>query len=208
MSTTIYSLFVIKNNVAANLANKAMAKEEQDLLWKTMSESLDKAGAQSIVTCESAFANEETPYWGVIKYPSLQARIDQTHAIQEMGWTNLTDAFTLLGTAISEPIEVTVPNPIYKLWVIKTNPAGFTNVSTMPKGIDSLMWEKHNALMKECNSQNLLMCDSYWANEEYSFFGVDAYPDTESMITIQKGLVELGWQRYFEAFTILGKAWM
>jgi hypothetical protein len=204
MSTPIYSLFIGKNNVAANLAYKAMGEEESAKLFEKMGDSLKEVGADVVISCSSAFANEETPFWGIVRFPDLQARIQQVRKLQQIGWTDITDAFTLLGTAAQEPVEVTIPNPIYKLWLIKSTPAGAFNMATMPKGMESLMWEKHDALFKEMESQTVLSCDCYWSNEGYAYFGVDAYPNIEAAIAIQKGLVELGWPRNLDSFTIFG----
>jgi len=50
----------------------------------------------------------------------------------------------------------------------------------------------------------MLYCDSYWCNETYLGFGIDAFPNVEANMKIMEGLKELGFPRYFESQTYLG----
>ena len=116
----------------------------------------------------------------------------------------MVDAFSLLGTSETEPEVVTVPNPIYQLFLIKASPAGFQTFESLPKGLDAVMWEKHNAVYKENNSQGLLLCNSYWCNEAYPYFGVSVYPNVEANMRIMESLAGLGWRKYMNSYTIFG----
>jgi hypothetical protein len=203
MSKLIYQIFVGKNNIAANLAWKALSEEDTKSLQAKERASRAAVGVKGIVYCDSAWADEEHPWWGIMQFPDLKARIDHTHALQEMGWLEITDAFSLLGTPQIDLAEVTIPDPIYKLWILKNNPATALT-SRLPKGLDALMWEKHNALYKECASQVILYCDSTWCNEAYLGFGISVYPNIEANMTIMQGLNELGWPGYMESITYLG----
>ena len=109
-----------------------------------------------------------------------------------------------MGTSDSEPEAVTFPNPIYKLWIAKINPASIGNYSQVSTGLEAALWEKHNAIYEETGSKLVLTCSSYWCNEAYPFFGVSAYPSVEANQKVMQNLDELGWQRYFEVFTLLG----
>jgi len=154
MSKPIYQLFVGNNNVASNQAWKALSEAERKALMDQEQASREAVGAKVIVVCNSAWADEAHPWWGVLRFPDLQARIEHTRTLQKIGWLDITDAFTLLGTSATEPEVVTVSNPIYKLWILKNNPAT-TLTLNHPKGLDVLMWEKHNALYKEYGSQTI-----------------------------------------------------
>ena len=207
MSKPIYHMFVLNNNISANLAWKALSESEAQALSDQDRASRDAAGAKLIVFCDSAWADEMHLNWGVLRFPDLQARIEHTRNLRKIGWLDINDAFTLLGTSDAEPEVVTVPNPIYKLWIIKNNPATALT-RNLPKGLDALMWEKHNALYKEYNSQVVLYCQSTWCNEAYQGFGISAYPDVEANMKIMEGLNELGWPGYMECITYLGIASM
>jgi hypothetical protein len=119
MSTPIYQLFIGLHNVASNLAFKAMPEAERNALMQQDEASRVACGAKEVVACHSAWADEQHPWWGVLRFPSLEARIEHTHTLQKIGWLDAVEAFTLLGTSDTEPEEVTIPNPIYKLWIIK-----------------------------------------------------------------------------------------
>ena len=203
MSQPIYQIFVGNNNIASNLAWKALSETERKALMNQEQAAGEAMGAKRILLCESAWADEMHPWWGVIRFPNLQARIEHTRTLQKIGWLDITDAFTLLGTSDTEPEVVTVHNPIYKLWILKNNPATALTFNH-PKGLDALMWEKHNALYKEYGSQAILYCESTWCNEAYPGFGISVYPDVEANMKIMKGLNDLGWPGYIECHSYLG----
>jgi hypothetical protein len=203
MGKPIYHLVVANNNIARNLAWKALAESERKTLEDQEQAAMEAVGAKVILVCDSAFADEMHPGWGVVRYPDLQARIDETRTNRKIGWLDINDAFTLLGISETEPEAVTVPDPIYKLWIIKNNPAtALTRHHS--KGLDALMEEKHNALYKEYGSQVILYCESTWCNEAYQGFGISAYPSVEANMKIMAGLGELGWPEYFECISYLG----
>jgi hypothetical protein len=204
MAKPIYQLFIINKNVSANRAMKGLSEAEQKSLWAKEQASRDAVGAKAILVCGSEWADEEHPAWGVVSFPDLKARMQQTRALRDVGWFDVMDAFTLLGTPEFEQEEVKMPDPIYKLWLVKSNPAVAQISETVPKGLNSLMEEKHNALHKEYNSQVLFFCSSTWSNEAYLGFGVSVFPNIEANMAIMKGLGELGWPRYYDVFSLLG----
>lgn len=203
MGKPIYRLFLIKNDVAGNLAMKALPESERKALWDKEQASREAVGAATVVLCNSAWADEEHPFWGVLRFPDLQACIEHTRTLDKIGWFNYVIAFTLLGTSEAEPAPVTVLNPIYKLWIVKSNPAAALN-SSLPKGLDALRWEKHHALYRENSSQILLSCHSDWSNEAYRGFGVSAYPDVEANARVMAGLNDLGWPQFLYVDSYLG----
>jgi hypothetical protein len=200
MNGPIYQIFVGNNNIAANLAWKALSEDERKALFDKEHASREAVGAKTIVSCASAWADEAHPFWGVLQFPDLQARIEHTRTLQQVGWLDRVDAFTLLGTAFIGPETLNISNPVYKLWIIKHNPAGVDDTDDLWK----IMMEKHNALYQECNSQVILACDSNWCNENYPSFGLSAYPDVDSNRKIQAGLDKLGWRKRMECITYLG----
>jgi hypothetical protein len=203
MDKPIYQFFVANNNVAANLAWKALPEAEQKALNEKQTASLKAVAAKPVVVCNSAWSDESHPWWGVLRFPNLQARMEHTRTLQKIGWLDIIDAFTLLGTSENEPAELTIPNPIYKLWIIVNNPAT-AMTAHLPQGLDTLKWDKHDALYKEHGSQVVLGCASGWCNEAYPFFGLSAYPDVEANLKIQAGLNELGWPGQLQCVSYLG----
>jgi hypothetical protein len=203
MSKPIYQVFVGNNSIASAQAWKKLSEIEQKTLNAKEQASREAVGAKEIVGCDSSWADEAHPWWGVLRFPDLQARIEHARTLRKIGWLDLVDAFTLLGTSDTEPAAVTIPNPIYKLWIVKNNPAT-SMTSHLPKGLDALKWEKHNALYKEFDSQIILACDTTWCNEAYHGFGVSVYPNIEANMKIMAGLNDLGWPGFLETTTYLG----
>ena len=200
MNGAIYQIFVGNNNIAANLAWRTVSEDERKAVQEKERASREAVGAKEIVSCDSAWTDEMHPWWGVLQYPDMQARIEHTRTLREIGWLDVVDAFTLLGTAMSGPETPHIPNPIYKLWIVKNDPA----VIDFPDDLQSVILEKHAALFRECSSQMLLVCDSSWCNEAYTSFGLEVYPDFESLQSIHAQLVRLGWRKGFNAITYLG----
>ena len=74
MSTPIYLLAIGKHNIASNLALKAMPEAEMKEKMEQQSASLKDVGATSILLCNSAWADEEHPWWTIQRFPSVEAR--------------------------------------------------------------------------------------------------------------------------------------
>ena len=121
-----------------------------------------------------------------------------------MGWLQGVDAFTLLGTSDSEPLEVTIPDPIFKLWILKASPAGESYGSGMSQEEIARIMEKHDAIVKDVGAITMIQCNSYWCNEGYPNFGIDVYPSIEANMEMMHALEELGWERFMNPFTLLG----
>ena len=204
MNAPIYQIFYMKNSAASNQAWKALSEAERNALIEQERASRQEVKAKEVVFCNSAWADEEHPSWGVLSYPDLTARIQHTRTLEKIGWLNIVEAFTLLGTSDREPEAVTIPNPIYKLWIGKVSPAGSGAYRGLVKGLEAALWEKHNAVYEETGSKIVLSCSSYWCNEAYPFFGVSVYPSIEANQKVVQVLDELGWQQYIESFSLLG----
>jgi hypothetical protein len=204
MSTPIYQLCIIKNNIAMWQAYRGLPDEQRKALDKKEAASRETVGVKSIVGCFSAWADEEHPYWSLLRFPSLEARIKHTQNLQEIGWLENVDAFTLLGTSVSEPVPVSIPNPIYKLWINKTNPAGEKRFSELSQGELAAATEKHNAIYQENGGMVIIQCNSYWCNEAYPSFGISVYPSIEANMKVMEGLDALGWRQAVDCFTLLG----
>jgi len=204
MSTPIYQLFIIKNSVASSQAWAALTEADRKALMEKEAASQKAHNAKFILTCDSAWADEEHPFWGLIRFPSLEDRILHTRTLQKIGWLDKVEAFTLLGTSESEPLEVAITNPIYKLWIIKSNPAGEIRGNKFSQEEVAAIMEKHNAIYKENDSFTMISCNSYWCNEAYTSFGIGVYPSVEANMKVMQGLEALGWRQVIDSFTLLG----
>jgi hypothetical protein len=203
MSKPIYEIFVSNHNIAGNLAWNALTESERKALSDQERAASEAVGAKTLVLCDSAWADEMHPWWGCNRFPDLAARIEQTRRLNQAGWLDRMDAFSLLGTSETEMQAVTLPQPVYKLWIIKNNPATALTRSQVT-GLQAVIREKHDAINAKHGGLNILYCDSSWCNEAYSGFGISAYPDVEANMKIMAELNELGWPGFFEAISYLG----
>jgi hypothetical protein len=204
MSTPIYQLVIMKNSIASSQAWAALTEADRKAMSEKEETSSKAHNAKFILGCFSAWADEERPYWGLIRWPSLEGRIQHTRTLQKIGWLDKVEAFTLLGTSESEPLEVTIPNPIYKLWIIRSNPAGERRMSEFSQEEGAAIGEKVEALQKENGVFDLINCKSDWCNEAYTSFGISVYPSIEANMKVMQGLEALGWRQFLDPFTLLG----
>jgi hypothetical protein len=204
MSKPIYQLFVGNNTVSANLAWNALSEARQKELSDQEQASRDAVGAKIIVVCDSAWADEMHPWWGCIRFPDVQARIEHTRSLKKIGWMDITDAFSLLGNSDVEPVLPSFPNPIYELWIAKADTAGQANYERLSKGEKDALWAKWQASLDRTGSITVLYCNSFWANEEMPGFGISAYPSIEARLEHASDLEKLNWPIYFTVFSVLG----
>jgi hypothetical protein len=204
MSNPIYQIFVGNNNIASNLAWKALTETGQKALMDQDQAATDAVGARMILICNSAWADEMHPWWGLVRYPDVQARIEHMRTMQKIGWTDITDALTLLGTSDTEPVMPSFANPIYQLWIAKADTAGQANYERLSKEEKDVLWAKWQASLDRTGSITVLYCNSFWANEEMPGFGISAYPSIEARQKHASDLEKLNWPLYFTVFSVLG----
>lgn len=53
----------------------------------------------------------------------------------------------------------------------------------------------------------VVMCDARWSAEQWSFFGVEEFPDIEAVRKHSAFLTELNWFRYIDDIAVLGTEW-
>jgi hypothetical protein len=66
------------------------------------------------------------------------------------------------------------------------------------------LWSKVQEVDKQAGAKFIISCNSRWADEEISGWGVLEYPDMETYWKKVEELEKLDWWRYFSAKTILG----
>ena len=95
MPQPIYLLILAKSYTEAwyNLS-----KQEQDDLWTKAKAIDDEAGATWHLLCDSRWADEEMPNWGIIEYPDLEAYQRKVAALEAIDWWRYLSTRTVLGT--------------------------------------------------------------------------------------------------------------
>jgi hypothetical protein len=64
--------------------------------------------------------------------------------------------------------------------------------------------EVSHRMMEKLGDRSVLACDCFWSTEDWLLFGVEEYPDVESVQESTEALREMGWFKYFESRIILG----
>ena len=90
--------------------------------------------------------------------------------------------------------------PIYKVWLAKARDA-FYKLSSEER--DELFKKGEDAL-KNAGGERVIACDSTWCSENWNGFGVEKFPDLETVQKYTTLLIELDWFSYFDANTYLG----
>ena len=101
MSEPVYKLAILKGFQDAWYQ---LPTEEQERIDAAQQAANDEVGAEIVLICDSRWANEAVPWWGVFKYPSIEAV--QQFTAKDLEWFRYAIAETTLGTRVPE-----VPEP-------------------------------------------------------------------------------------------------
>ena len=74
-----------------------LTAEEQNKIMAENTESLKQVGAELIILCTS-WSSEEWLFWGVEKYPDIEAVQKHTEKLFSMNWFKYIESKTYLGT--------------------------------------------------------------------------------------------------------------
>jgi hypothetical protein len=96
----LYQLWIMRANPTALANYMSLSKDQEAELWGKWQESVKRTGACMMLNCISAWCDEQRPGFGVMAYPSMEARIEHVADTQKLHWGLYGDAFTILGKAI------------------------------------------------------------------------------------------------------------
>lgn len=94
MSDPIYKLWMAKPKEAWY----QLSDEEQNALMEKDRQSLESLEVENIVACNAYWASEEWLFFGVQKYPNLEAVQQHAQNQAAVDWFRYIEARTLLGT--------------------------------------------------------------------------------------------------------------
>jgi hypothetical protein len=66
--------------------------------------------------------------------------------------------------------------------------------------------DKNEQIGKEMGLKQNAPYECTWGNERWAFFGIQEYPDLETLLKYEAALEAMDWFRYVEAETMLGTA--
>ena len=91
--------------------------------------------------------------------------------------------------------------PVYKLFLGTPKPA-WSGLSTSEQ--DTLL-AKLRTLLEKVGARSIVMCNSAWSSEKWSYFGLEEFPDAEAVQKHTQLLLEHNWPfQFVESFSILG----
>jgi hypothetical protein len=63
---------------------------------------------------------------------------------------------------------------------------------------------KLNEALEKVGAKRLILCNSSWSSEQWSFAGAEEFPNIEAVQNHTAALKDLNWFRYCESTTVLG----
>lgn len=89
---------------------------------------------------------------------------------------------------------------IYKLWFMRYKDAWFALTEEEQTALSTKVMQA----LPQVGGKYLLNCTSLWANEKWTGWGVEEYPDIEAVQAHTLTLFNMGWHKYIASWTILG----
>jgi hypothetical protein len=199
----IYNLFMVRRWTERWLR---LTPDAQDALSGQITAALNAAGGRRIIMCESSWCDEGYRGWGVEEFPDLAAWRRFAVAREKLEWYSYLEGRSLLGTwhQSINPAEAVAPEPgkIYQLALIRRFTE--THGRLTPAQREALA-AKEGAT--RASAKWIVAANSYWANEEYGFFGVFMWSDVAAVQRHFANLEQLNWPNYVRAQGLLGTLW-
>jgi hypothetical protein len=98
----VYQLWITRADPETMDNFSRLMKEELEATWAKWQESDNRTGACMVLACDCYWPNEENPGFGVMAFPSIEARQEHCKDLQALKWLQYIKAFTLLGIERSE----------------------------------------------------------------------------------------------------------
>ena len=98
MSQPVYKVFLFNLTEAWY----ALSPDEQNKLMEKIGQTLQKVGGEQVLACSSGWASENYQFWGVDKYPGIEAAQKHAELLMELNWFRYVDSTSYLGTEWQE----------------------------------------------------------------------------------------------------------
>jgi hypothetical protein len=89
---------------------------------------------------------------------------------------------------------------VYKLWQGRFTEAWYR----LPEDEQQQLMGDVVRALEQAGGKEMVACLSAWSNERWQAFGVEQFPDVETVQRHEQMLTDLRWARYFESHTTLG----
>ena len=93
-----------------------------------------------------------------------------------------------------------MPQPIYKLFMGRFLEAWYQ----LSQEEQNSLVAKLNEALEKVGGNRPILCDSSWSSDQWSFGGIEEFPNIEAVQKYAADLKELNWFRYCESTNVLG----
>lgn len=225
MDTPLYKLYIYKRTPQFFLTPAA----EMRAVRARMAEKQAALGIRDLFNAEMAWSNEKFEYFGVEFYPNLESVHSYTRCMMDSGYYQFVQGESYLGIPMDNtfpdfsaepvednrsgeescdggeifPVEQKPQTPVYRLYLSRT----VQTAHLIPPDERAEMLARTQETAHLAGVRPLLSAYIRWNSESWDYFGIERFPDTETLIRYSQFLTEIGWYRVTESVSYLGTAY-
>ena len=205
MDTPLYKVYLLRRLPSYYQAQP----EDINALRSAMALHQRELGVRDLFNGGTAWSNERYEFFGVEFYPNLNAVQEYTRRLMELKFYQYFDTESYLGI----PMDNSYPDfsfeppclgdcAVYRLYFSRRAPLA----ALIPKETreDILMRVQETA--HSMGISTILSAYMRWNNESWDYFGVERFPNMETLIGYSQFLTEIDWYSQSQAASYLGYA--
>jgi hypothetical protein len=157
----------------------------------------------------TAWSNERYEYFGVEFYPNLNAVQEYTRRLTELNFYQYFDTESYLGIPMDNSypdFNFEPPQPgdcaVYRLFFSRRSPQA---ALLDPETRENVLLRVQETA-RSMGITTVLSAYMRWNNESWDYFGVERFPNMETLIGYSQFLTENDWYSYSQAASYLGYA--
>lgn len=230
MDTPLYKLYLFKRTARYF----ALPTDQYQEIRARMSKRAKELGIRDLFNASMSWSNERYEFFGVELYPSLEAVQAYTQTMSALGYFQYIEGESFLGIPMDgnypdytiEPAEPE-QNTVYRLYFTRTSEQArlaqqmaHRIISSQPGGqsLADYAWrtprdelgeltQQVNEMSRHAGIVTVLNAYMRWNNEGWEYFGIERFPNMETLIGYSQYLSSAGWYRLTEARSYLGTAY-
>lgn len=223
MDTPLYKLYLYKRSPSYY----ETSPERVAVVRRKLQETQQALGIRDLFNANMAWSNEKYETFGVEFYPNLAALHEFTRCQVETGFYRYVQSESYIGIPMDntfpdfevEPVERPVigpeqaweepegqrrhQSPVYRVYL--SRPAAGAHMIPEHERNSMLARTQENAAL--AGVRPLLSAYMRWNQEQWEYFGIERFPDMETLISYTQFLSEVGWYRLTESCSYLGAAY-
>lgn len=206
MDLPIYKLFFFRRSARA----MDLSAEQLQAGMGQLKEMRQKLGIRQLLLTHMRWSTDQYEYYGVEQYPSLEAQQEYCRSLEAAGWYGFVEGESYLGLPLDGTAnDLTPPAPppagersIYRVYLSRLTPCG----QEMDSKRLNEVWAQGLSALSRAGGVQVLAAYTRWNNETWDSFGIERFPNHQSIMTYSQYLSVSGWYRVSEARSHLGVA--